>query len=333
MIATAVLLAAGGCAREPESQVVLYAAVEQELAGPIVSMFHRSNDGAIQPELKFGAAPDRAAALADQLIAQAEAPVADVFWDHEILQTVRLQKAGLLRPHRWNLEPGYPAELQARDGSWCGFAARARVLLVNTERLGSPADYPRSVQELGDPRWEGRCALANPLSGTAAAHAAVIRELDGEERSRQWFRAVAANAVVLPNSQQVAAAVSAGRVDWGLTDSDVALAQREAGHPVAIVFPDQQPEQPGTLRVPHTVAILKDAPHGVAAARLVDFLVTPQIEDRLAMGSTAQLPVSRQATHHPRVLPEEPVRWVRVDFEAAAEHWDELAEELRESFR
>lgn len=313
--------------------MVLYAAVQQELSGPIVSMFHRRNNGAIQPQLEFGAAPDRAADLAAKIIAQAEAPVADVFWNDEILQTIRLQKAGLLQPHRWNLEPGYPAELRARDGTWCGFAARARVLLVNTERLSSPADYPQSVQELADPRWQGRCALANPLSGTAAAHAAVIRELGGAEQSRQWFRAVAAGAVVLPDSQQVAVAVAAGRVDWGLTDSDVALAQREAGHPVAIVFPDQQPEQPGTLRVPHTVAILKDAPHPLAAARLADFLVTPQIEDRLAMGSSAQLPISRQATHPPRVLPEDPVRWMRVDFEAAAEHWDALAEELRESFR
>lgn len=321
-----------GCAPRTESEVVIYTMLDQKDSAPIFGAFHRSTDGTVTPAAKFNIAGSSAAGLVDQIIAQRDQPLADVFWNNDILQTIQLQKQGLLQPHPWKLEPGYPEEMRAADGTWCGFAARGRVLLINTDRLSDPSEYPRSVDDLADPKWQGRCAIANPLVGTTATHAAVIRELKGATDARRWFTGVAANAVVLPDNQQVALAVATGQVDWGLTDTDVAIERRDARQPVAIVYPDQQPDQPGTLRIPNTLAILTGAPHPVAAANLVDFLLTPAIEDRLAMGGSSQLPVSRLAEHRPRVLPETPVRWMQCDFETAAEHWDQLAAELREIF-
>ena len=35
----------------------------------------------------------------------------------------------------------------------------------------------------------------------------------------------------------------------------------------------------------------------------------------------------------PRVLPADPVRWMRVDFEAAAEGWDEWSKDVQDVFR
>lgn len=327
------LVGLSGCERRSEKEVVIYTTLDQEFSAPIVGAFHRSTESTITPAVKFEIQRSPTVQLVDQIIAERGRPSADVFWNNEILQTIRLQKLGLLQPHPWKLEPGYPAEMRAADGTWCGFAARGRVLLVNTQRLTDPATYPSSVDELADPRWKGRCALAQPLFGTAATHAAVIRELKGAEQARRWFSAVAENAVVLADNKRVALAVATGQVDWGLTDSDVAIVERDDREPVAIVYPDQQPDQPGTLRIPNTLAILKGAPHPVAAAQLVDFVVTPAIEDRLAMGGSSQLPVSRLAEHRPRVLPETPVRWMRIDFEAAAAHWEQLAAELTEIFR
>lgn len=328
-----VLLSLGGCVSRAENEVVVYTALDHEFSAPIFAAFHRSTEGKIKPAAKFDVESTKTVGLVNQLIAESDRPVADVFWNNEILHTIRLQKMGLLQKHNWKVEPGYPAEMLADDGTWCGFAARGRVLLVNTDRLSDPAHYPSSVDELADPRWKGRCAIARPLFGTTATHAAVIYQQKGAAQARQWFADVAENAVVLSGNKQVALAVASGQVDWGLTDTDDAVVESDDRRAVAIVFPDQQTDQPGTLRIPNTVAILKGAPHPVAAATLVDFLVTPQIEDRLAMGGSSQLPISRQAQHRPRVLPDMPVRWMRVDFEAAAEQWDELSAELLEIFR
>lgn len=321
-----------GCGEQGEGNVVVYTAADRESSAPIYSAFHRHVDGRIQPAAKFAGQSDGAIGLADQIIAQRDSPVADVFWNHEVMQTIRLQRLGLLQPHGWKIEPGYPESMRGSDGSWCGFAARGRVLLVNTDRLPDPADHPVSVDALADPRWQQRCALARPLGGTSGTHAAVIRQIKGEAPARQWFQAVSQSAMVLDDNRAVAAAVASGKVDWGVTDSDEAVLQRDRGQPVRIIFPDQAPQAPGALRIPNTLAMLAGGPNPAAAAELVDYLLTAEVEDRLAMGSSAQLPVSRGSTHRPRVLSDQPVRWMQVDFEAAADDWDSLAKELAAIF-
>ena len=308
-----------------ESDVVVYSALDQEFATPILNGFERSTEGEVDVVPKFDVESTKTVGLVIRIIAEKDDPICDVFWNNEIMHTLRLQKLGLLQPHDWKVEPGYPADMIASDGTWCGFAARARILIVNTDLLSDPAEYPRSVSELTDPKWKDRCAMARPLFGTTATHFAVLRELQGREETLQQLEQIAANAKVLSGNKQVALAVAAGEVAWGLTDTDDAIIEKDAARPVAIVFPDQAPNEPGTLRIPNTVAILKNAPHPVAARRLVDYLVTPATEDRLAMGNSSQLPLSRQSKFPPRVLPDEPVRWMEPNFERAADDWESWA--------
>ncbi len=321
-----------GCVRRAESNVVVYSALDREFAFPILSGFERSTEGGTQVIAKYDVESTKTVGLVNLIIAQQEQPDCDLFWNNEILHTVRLQKLGLLQPRKWSLESGYPSDMIASDGSWCGFAARARVLIVNTKLVPDPGEYPQSVDELTDPRWSGKCAMARPLFGTTATHFAVLREIRGHDATIEMLRQIRENAVVLSGNKQVAMAVSSGQVAWGLTDTDDAIIEQDQGLPVQIVFPDQLPDQPGTLRIPNTVAVLKNAPHPVAANRLADYLVRPQTEDRLAMGNSSQLPISRQSKFPPRVMPEQPVRWMRADFEQAATGWQEWAADLQRIF-
>ncbi len=81
----------------------------------------------------------------------------------------------------------------------------------------------------------------------------------GEQPATDFFSQVKENAVVLSGNKQVAQAVSAGEVAFGLTDTDDALLEIDNGLPVAIIFPDQAEGQMGTLLIPNTLAILKGA--------------------------------------------------------------------------
>jgi len=321
-----------GCVRRSESDVVVYSALDREFAFPILASFERSTDGGTKVIAKYDVESTKTIGLVNLIIAEGESPNCDLFWNNEIMHTVRLQKLGLLEPREWAVEPGYPSSMVASDGTWCGFAARARVLLVNTELLSDPSEYPQSVSELTDPRWSKKCAMARPLFGTTATHFAVLRETLGHDATIEMLGKIRDNAVILSGNKQVALAVSSGQVAWGLTDTDDAIIEKDHGLPVAIVFPDQQPDQPGTLRIPNTAAVIKNASHPVAAAVLADHLVRPETEDRLAMGNSSQLPISKRSKFPPRVMPEEPVRWSRVDFEKAAEGWEEWAEELKSLF-
>ncbi|MCS7465923.1 extracellular solute-binding protein [Stieleria sp. ICT_E10.1] len=326
------LFSTAACVPKAERDVVVYSALDEQFATPIFAAYERSVDYETGIVGKFDVESTKTVGLVNQILAEQNSPVCDVFWNNEIMHTVRLQKLGLLKPRTWAVAPGWPSDMIASDGSWCGFAARARVLLINTDKIPSKDDYPTSVADLMDPKWKHNCAMARPLFGTTATHFAVLRVRDGHDETLEFLKQIHDNAVVLSGNKQVALAVSSGEVAWGLTDTDDAIIEKDQLRKVAIVFPDQQSDQPGTLRIPNTLAILKDAPHPVAAETLADYLVSAQTEDRLAMGDSSQLPISRDSEYRPRVMPKEPVRWMKVDFEAAAEGWTEWAEEVMAVF-
>ena len=312
---------ATGCVPTAESDVVVYSAADEEFARPILQAFERSVDHDIGVAAKYDIESTKTVGLANQILAESNTPVADVFWNNEVLHTIRLQQKGVLASRRWDLPPEFPSDMRSGDGTWCGFAARARILIINTDRLPDPDQWPRSVEDLMDPKWKGRCGMARPLFGTTATHFAVWATRRGVDEALSDLRTIVDNASILSGNKQVALSVSSGALDWGLTDTDDAIIEKDGGYPVEIVFPDQGSSQIGTLRIPNTVAVLADAPHPVAAERLADYLVSPATEERLAMGDSSQIPLFREVQFPPRVMPRDPVRWMKVDFEAAAKIW------------
>ena len=86
----------------------------------------------------------------------------------------------------------------------------------------------------------------------------------------------------------------AGQLAFGLTDTDDALIELEAGKPVKIVFPDSSEDGVGTLLLPNTLAVVKGAPHPRAAVQLIDYLISPEVEAKPAAGPSAQIPLNRQ---------------------------------------
>ena len=137
----------------------------------------------------------------------------------------------------------------------------------------------------------------------------------------------------MAGNKQVARAVADGELAFGLTDTDDAIIELESGRPVAIVFPDQEGDEPlGTLMIPNTLAIIEGAQRRDAAERLVEYLLSPEAEGRLAAGPSAQFPLNPQLSVKSRTAPAEPIREMQVDFAAAASKWDAAAEFLRDEF-
>jgi iron(III) transport system substrate-binding protein len=117
---------------------------------------------------------------------------------------------------------------------------------------------------------------------------------------------------------------------FGLTDTDDAIIERDAGRPVEIIFPDQQGM--GTLFIPNALCVMRGTAHPEAAHQLIEYLLRPEVERRLANGPSAQFPVNPKIAELPRVAPQENVQWMEVDFAAAANAWDSAATFLRSEF-
>ena len=96
-----------------------------------------------------------------------------------------------------------------------------------------------------------------PLRHDGHARRLPVRRL-GRREGRKFFRDLKANGVqVLSGNKQVATAVGSGQIAFGLTDTDDAMGEIDAGSPVAIVYPDREPDALGTLFIPNTLALIK----------------------------------------------------------------------------
>jgi len=325
------LVCLGGCwSGSGEQEVVVYTALDSEFSRPIFASFEEETRIDVLP--KFDVESTKTVGLTTAIMAEGNRPRCDVFWNNEILHTLRLEEEGLLESYHSPRAENYPEMYRSPQGTWHGFAARARVLLVNTELVGE-RDMPGSIHDLAKPRWRGRTGIAKPLFGTTATHAACLFAHWGQEEAEAFFRKLKENEVqVLSGNKQVAQNVAAGRLAFGLTDTDDAIIELEKGARVAIVYPDRELDELGTLFIPNTVAIIRGCRHPEAARRLVDYVLSAEVEARLARGPSAQIPLNPHVEVEPRVETPRTVKAMPADFGAAARAWEGASSFLRREF-
>jgi len=324
------LLFLSGCWTSSPNNVVVYTSQDSEFSEPIFADFTKTTG--IPVRAKFDTESTKTVGLAAAISAEKDQPRCDVFWNNEILHTMRLQKQGLLVAYHPPIADKYPAAFRSPDGLWHGFAARARVLLVNTEKTPKP-DRPKSIFDLADPRWKGRVGIAKPLFGTTATQAACLFAVLDEEKAKEFYRSLKANDVqILSGNKQVAMGVAGGQLAFGMTDTDDAVIEVEKGMPVEIVYPDQGEGGLGTLFIPNTLAIIRGCPHQENARRLVAYLLSPEVEKRLAEGPSAQVPLNGEVDAKVRIATPRTVKAMSVDFAAAADQWDAAAKFLTDEF-
>jgi iron(III) transport system substrate-binding protein len=103
---------------------------------------------------------------------------------------------------------------------------------------------------------------------------------------------------------------------------------------VNVVYPDQGEGQPGTLVLPNTVALVTGAPHPEAAERLLRFLVSAEVERRLAAGPSAQIPLRQEVEAPAHVKrPGKDFRAMEADWRAVADRRDTWLDFLQGLFQ
>jgi len=273
-----------------EQEVVLYVALDQVYSQPVLDEFEARTR--IRVRAVFDAEAVKTVGLVNRILAERGRPQADVFWNNEVVRTLVLKERGALAAFVPESAAGIPDEMRDPDGFWHGFAARARVIVYNTRQIAARA-APRTTFDLSHPQWRGRVALAYPLFGTTATHAAALTAYFGAARTRALFKDLLANDVLVEAGNSVVRDRVAQGAAWvGWTDTDDVYAGQAQGKPVAMVLPDQ--DGMGALVIPNTVALIAGAPHPVTGRRLIEFLLSVEVEEMLARGPSRQIPVRAQ---------------------------------------
>ena len=318
-----------GCQVGADSEVIVYCSLDSDFSDPILKEFQQQTGILVRG--KFDIESNKTVGLVNRILLERNRPRCDVFWNNEIVHTLRLVEQSLTAPCPAPGTDGIPGNYRSASGFWYGIAARARVLLVHSGLLPKER-WPRSIADLVRPEWRGKVGIAKPLFGTTASHAAVLFTHWGRSKAEAFFRELSNNVVVLPGNKQVAQSVSHGRLLFGLTDTDDAIIEREHGAPVEIVFPDQRPQEMGTLFIPNSVCVIDRGPNPENARRLLKYLLSSQVEKRLAHGPSGQFPLNRGTLARSRVGRGAAIKWMDVDFNAVARQWTTAATSLRALF-
>lgn len=307
---------------EPAHQVVAYVSLDEMFSRPILDAFTEETGIAVYAVYDTEAA--KTTGLVTRLLAERGRPRADVFWNNEVVQTIMLARDGILEKYVSPTAAGVPAQFKDPQGFWTGLAARSRVIIYNTKLVSTP---PRSVQDLLRPDWRGKACIANPLFGTTASHAAALFAVN-DDQAKAFFNKLKENEIaIVAGNAVVRDMVGRGDYAWGITDTDDAHGGTLDGLPIEWLFPDQEGQ--GTLLLPNTVALLKGAPHAEDARKLIDYLLSPKVQEKLAQSRSLQIPLHKDAAQQAGLPNPNDIRVMAVSYDAMADAFPIAAEWLR----
>lgn len=323
-VATGALGCSGG------NEVVIYCSLDQVYSEPLLAEFEKSTG--IRVRAQYDIEAQKTTGLVNRIVAEMPNPQCDVYWNNELMHSLHLASAGALQPYASPSAAPIPAEFKDAGGLWTGFAARARVLIVNTEKM--PLDAaPKTMKDLAKAEFKGKVAIAKPLFGTTMTHAAALFAGWGDEAAEKYFRALKANdAVVCEGNAHVMRVVAAGDVPCGLTDTDDANVALKEGKPVAVVYLDQEEGGLGTLVIPNSIMLLKGAPNAENGKKLIDWALSTKVEETLALGTSIQMPLNPNVKLPDGVKSIANVKAMKVDWKAAAGKRDKAAKILSDLF-
>lgn len=315
-----------GCGGSDGPVVVVYTSTDQVEASKIFDAFEEKTG--IEVKAVFDTEAQKTTGLAMRLIAERGRPRADVFWNNELSRTLMLFDEGVLAPYKSPSAADIPARWKDPDGRWAAFSWRARVIVYNTEKV-RPDQAPGTLEELTGARWKNQVGIARVLFGTTASHTAALADVLGEDRALDYFRRLKANGVrVYEGNSVVRDAVSNGEVMVGLTDTDDVLMGKERGMKIEMVLPDQGEGAMGTLVIPNSVALVAGAPHAQEAARLIDYLLSRDVERAFSVPSRGQFPVRGEVVSAPGVP--ENIRAMEVDWAVVSANTTDFSKKVGE---
>ena len=319
------------CSRAPSSaEVVLYTSLNEPTARSVLDVFEKETG--IQVQVTADTERDKTVGLVRTLIEERSNPRADVFWNSETANTVRLQREGVLE----KLTPppagsdAIPAQYRDPEGFWFGFAARARVLIVNTQ-LVSESERPRSIWDLVDPKWKGKAGIVRPVTGTTLTHVTALHAALSPADYERFLAGVLTNECHLPpGNGRLAKLVGEGQMHFGLTDSSDYRLVKAEGLPVDAIYPDQ--DGIGTLVIPNTVARVRGGPNPEAARKLIEFLLSPRAEQILAFHQRGHIPLKPDIERPPEVRVPGEFKPMQVDFARVGAEVEARMQELDARF-
>ena len=318
-----------GCdqkARERSTGTVrVYCTVDERFARQVLKTYQTR--AGVDVSVVFDSEAGKTTGLINRIISESRSgrPRADVLWSGELFSTILLGRQGLLEPYEPPSSWDIPNRYKDSGHRWTALAVRARVLAFDPEEVGS-SDLPTRWEELARPGLAERTTIANPLFGTTRGHVAAVFALWGRARGQAWLTQLRDGGVQIADGNSATVrSVIAGRARFALTDTDDVWVAQRSGASLDLRYLNMG--DGGTLLIPCSVSIIKGGGNVAAARKLVDFLVSAEVERMLAESDSRNVPVrpSLRSALNMEWPPES-----NISFGAVADAMDEAVAAVRE---
>lgn len=208
-----------------------------------------------------------------QIIAEKDNPVAD-FGYLGITFSIQAQKLGLTTPYKPKNFDDIPAELKNPDGHWFTIHTGAVGFFINKDALGNKP-LPASWSDLLKPEYKGLVGYYDPTSAFIgyisgmAMNLALGGTLDDFKPAMDFYNKLKQNQPIVVNQTSYARVLS-GEIPI-LVDADFNANRGRYKDKANVVF--VMPME-GSLPVPYTIALTRNAPHLENAKKVLDFLLS-----------------------------------------------------------
>lgn len=288
-------------------------AMAQDKVVNLYSSRHYDTDEALYENFtrQTGIKINRLEAGEDQLLqrmkAEGDKSPADVLITVDAGRLWRAQQNDLLQPVSIpSLEKIIPAHLREPHGYWYSFSKRARIFVVNKDKVKS-GELTR-YEDLADPKWKGRLLIRSSTNVYNQSLVGSMIATLGEPATETWARHVVQNFARAPkggDTDQIKA-VAAGEGDVALSNTyyfarllnSQKAEDRAVVANLAVIFPNQGPNDRGTHINVSGAGVAKYAPNKANAIKFLEYLATKEAQEYFAKGNY-EFPVVTNVGLHP----------------------------------
>lgn len=278
-----------------DQTLTVYSGRSEDLVGSLIAEFEEETG--ITVEVRYASSTDLAATLREE---GPNSP-ADVFFAQDPASLGAIAQDGLFVTLPDDLLGRVPSRFSDSEGRWVGVSGRSRVVVYDSNRI-SPEDLPTTVDGFTDPAWKGRLAIA-PSNGSFLAFVAAMILERGEDATREWLEAIAANQPqTFSSNSPIVAAADEGTVEVGLVNHYylLGLAADKGGSTARNHFFTEA--GPGSLVMPAGAGILASSDNAEAANRFVEFLLSKEAQEHFAT-ETFEYPLVEGVAADPSLPP------------------------------
>ncbi len=271
ILAILVGLTLSACSSDDANSLTIYSGRSEELVQPLIDRFEE--ESGIEVNVRYAGSTD----LAATLLEEGDTTEADVFYaqDPASLGSVADLMINLPDSILDRIDPKF----SDTQGHWVGTSGRVRTFVYNT---ATDLPLPQSIDDVTSPEWAGQVGVA-PTNGSFLAFVSAMILERGEDGTRQWLEALAANQPQdYPKNSPIVAAADNGEVMGGLVNHYYLLRLRAEGAGTNAENHFIPAADVGSLVMPSGAGILANTDNESAARQFIEFLLSEESQEYFA---------------------------------------------------